>query len=213
MSGNNLRNVSNLLIDILGILGIPTATGQGLLHEHSRHREKNAVRILLDELGRGNIDASDVADQNEVVDVIYRYAIAVRDNVALRNLRLLAQVIRNLACQRALYADDFAKYAVCLSSLTREEVIVLGSLHKVKTSALGLLGPDTPASKYWDVLVGGLVPSSFGSEAHVRSIVGGIARTGLVVSEIAISSFGLYSTSPLMEEVYELTDFEAALRE
>lgn len=47
----------------------------------------------------------------------------------------------------------------------------------------------------------------------MRAIVGGIATTGLVVTDINFSGIGLYTTSPLMDEVYELTDFEAALRE
>jgi hypothetical protein len=135
MAGDKLQLISNALIDVFGVLGIPTATAQGLIHRYIKNRANDALRILLEELRRGNIDVSKVADQNEVVDVIYQYGIAVRDNVALRNLRLLSQVFRGLICQGSLYADDFSKYASCLSTLNRDEIVVLGNLHACRLSA------------------------------------------------------------------------------
>lgn len=133
MANSLIQLTSNLLTDVLSdLFGAPTATAQRMLYAYHEKRNKRAVRILLDEVRRGGSDITEVATQDEVVGVIYRYAIAVRDNVALANLRLLAQVIRGLASQRALYADRFDRYAVCLSSLTRDEVIVLGTLHKSK---------------------------------------------------------------------------------
>lgn len=47
----------------------------------------------------------------------------------------------------------------------------------------------------------------------MHATVCGALRSGLVVNGTDIDSMGLYGTSPLMDKVFELVDFQEALRE
>ncbi len=60
------------------------------------------------------------------MSLLYRYALAVRDGTARRNLRLLAKAMVSLAKRDRLFSDEFNKYADVLSRMTRDQILVLG---------------------------------------------------------------------------------------
>jgi hypothetical protein len=113
-----------------------------------QRRLEEARDVLFDELKHGRIDPLNVAQEDGAVAIIYRYMLAVRDCSARRNLRLLARVIAGLGQRDRLFADDFNKYAEALSRLTRDELLVLGTLYRHKREQRG----RTPyIIDYWNV--------------------------------------------------------------
>lgn len=88
-------------------------------------------KILLDELSRGNIPLQEVADVDEAAAMVFEWGFAAQRGAAKRNLRLLAQVFVGLLKQTPLlYADEFLRWSGVLADLSREEIILLATLHK-----------------------------------------------------------------------------------
>ncbi|MGI4807500.1 MAG: hypothetical protein ACRYF2_05255 [Janthinobacterium lividum] len=94
-----------------------------------RRRVEWARDILLDELRQGEKTLSDL-EVEEVVAVLLRYARAAQEGTARLNLRLMAKVIAGQVERGVLYADEFLRNADLIAGLKREEVILLGTIHR-----------------------------------------------------------------------------------
>jgi hypothetical protein len=140
LSKKLLPVVGEILLDSLSVLGCPTNTVGRWIHTLMEKKTQEGRDILLEQISMATTHPSDPEHQDELISIIYRYGMAIRDNVARRNLCLLAQAIRGMLNQRAIYADDFSRYAEALSQLSRDEIIVLGTLHSCKLEKRQSLG-------------------------------------------------------------------------
>ena len=93
-----LTNLSGgLFADALSVLGIPANTATNVFRAFMRRRTDEGCDILLGALRAGEIDSLHAANEDEVIAIMYRYLLAVRDGAARRNLRLLAGSALNLS--------------------------------------------------------------------------------------------------------------------
>lgn len=196
--------------DILAVLGFPAGgVAVGICTNFIRTKLDQAHDILMQEIASGNIDPLEAAQQDDAIAAIYRYVIAARDGAARRNLRLLARAMVGLCQRHRLFADDFNEYAEALSRLTRNEIIVVGYLHRGKKRAQ----PNAKLIDYWPEVMKALVPKHFDTEEHVLSVCCSAQRTGLLLNGTNFTDSAYYRTSPFMDKVSEMSDFMEVLRE
>lgn len=171
-----------------------------------------AKSILLSELQRAGASAADFRDAQEFAAAAFRYTRAARDQTADENLRLLAQAMIGLARRERLWASDFLKYADILSSLSREEIIVIGKLMAADAEAHS---PEDNAgqSHVWLKVKQQLLDHNnsdrFLSEEYLETIAKRGQRSGLIMP--AGTWARGYYLSPIGRQVREFVDIEAAL--
>lgn len=107
-------------------------------------------------------------------------------------------------------ADEFLYYADILGALRRDEVLLLGSLHRnwfdPSHAALDI-GQRRIAARA--AMQSELTPAVFESEADFFAIIGSLSRTGLI-STVAAYGGAFYEPSPLLERFVHMVDFDAA---
>jgi hypothetical protein len=213
MGDNKLVELcADFFVDALEALGVPAGAAGGLFSLFMQKRLDQARDILLEELSSGQIDLLQAAQQDEAIAIIYRCMLAVRDGAARRNLRLLARVVSGLGQRDRLFADEFNKYAEALARLSRDEILVIGTLHMLKKFEQGQTEKAPPIATYWPAVIRCLVPSAFLTEEHVIAVCCSSQRSGLVINGLDFDSSAYYGTSPFMDEVAELVDFRDVLR-
>jgi hypothetical protein len=92
-----------------------------------RRRAEQARDILFEELRRASLSEAQAASEDDAIAVIVRYLRAAREGAARLNLRLLAEAIAGKLRSGQLFADEFLQYAETLASLSRDEVVVIGT--------------------------------------------------------------------------------------
>ena len=213
-SSTSLVTISSAVLgDIAAAFGIPTGTATQLIRDYLNRKTQEARDILLGELSQARIDELTVSSKDEAIAVIYRYGMAVRDGAAKRNLRLLAKVVVGLAQRNCFFTDEFNKFADILSRLSRDEILVVGTLHRHRKNEERRHGPQISTHQWWPKAIDELVPSQFPSEEYVVAICCSALRTGLILTPKDFDSSGEYATSPIMDEVAELADFLEVLRQ
>lgn len=213
-SSKSLSEITGTILgDIATAFGIPTGTATLLLREYLNRKATIARDILFDQLRKGNIGELQAANEDDAIAIIYRYGLAVREGSGRRNLRLLAMVIVGLAQRDQLHADEFNKYAEMLARLSRDEISVIGTLHRYRREEEKQKGRHISTHQWWPKAIDQLVPSQFPSEEYVVAICCSALRSGLVLTPRDFDSSGEYATSPIMDEVAELVDFQEALRD
>jgi hypothetical protein len=171
-------------------------------------RKKDAVDRLLDEFRNGRIDQISWESEDEFAGMLIRYLNAVRDSAGLDALRLMAKVMVGQIQRDRIYADEFIRYANMLASLSRDEILAITCLHKAR------LASKIPESTegVWKKMVEAVVPTHFPSEQYVHAVLTAASRSGLVTTPHDLYAVGVYRTSPLMDEISQLADFQDALR-
>jgi len=101
-----------------------------LVEKEIKERNKRTFEILLEELQKVRDENITFAENevHEFVQMVLRLSDAVEKGTARRNLRLMAQVIAGLKRNRAFEFDNFQRWATVLETLTRDEILVLGTL-------------------------------------------------------------------------------------
>ncbi len=207
-----LANLSSGVFgDVLSVLGIPANTATNVFRAFMQRRADEARDILFDALRAGEIDSLNAGNDDEAIAVMYRYYLAVRDGVARTNLRLLAQAMVGLFKRDRLFSEEFNKYAEILSRLSRDEILVIGTLHQYRKAEERRQGPLVGTGQYWPKVLKELVPDQFPTENHVIAVCCAGMRSGLILTPRDFDSTGAYATSPIMDEVAELTGFEEVL--
>ena len=207
-----LTNLSGgLFADALSALGIPANTATNVFRAFMRRRTDEGSDILLGALRAGEIDSLHAANEDETIAVMYRYLLAVRDGVARRNLRLLAQAMVGLFKRDRLFSEEFNKYVEILSRLSRDEILVIGTLHRFRKEEERRQGPLVGTGQYWSKAMKELVPDQFPTEEHVIAVCCSGMRSGLLFTPRDFDSAGSFASSPIMDEVAELTDFQEVL--
>jgi hypothetical protein len=188
-----------------------------------RRRTEQARDILLAELRRANISDAQAASEDDAIAVIIRYFRAAREGAARLNLRLLASAIAGKLQSRRLVADEFLQYAEALGSLTREEVIVLGTMYRYWTAqqscaAAGAHKTEDRHSDPWEQTLRELIELAMNEEL-ISTVASRAQRSGLLypmygrVGYVAARYGNLsFRVSPLLVDLCRTVDFEDALR-
>ena len=196
---------------IADVLDFFDVKGGGLLShflsDFLRRKAEEAREILLQELRLGKVDELHAASKDEAFAIFFRYGRAIRDGTARRNLRLLARTMVGLAKRDRLFADEFNKYAEMLERLSRDEILVIGRLHSHRKKHK----PGQGTAQYWPKFCDELVPSQFPNQEYLVAICCSAMRSGLVITPPDFASSGYYATSPIMDEIAELADFQEVL--
>jgi hypothetical protein len=158
--------------------GVSGAVSMGINKMLSK-RHKLLQEVVRSEIRQGNFDR---VDEDELISIFFRLIRDAEEGVARNNLRLMARVINGMAEKESLKAPNFLRYASILSSLSEEEILVLGMMARqqehdseqgIKTLALRL-GKQTPQEK---------MNKRFGSK--LEYIQQALLRTGLIAMETA----------------------------
>ena len=170
-----------------------------------RGRLERSRELLLSELRDGAAALSEVGEVDEIAAVIFRYARAATEGSARLNLRLMAKVIDGQVQGGTIYPDEFLRYAEIIASLSREEIVLIATLHKYRDHY------DTTGEAQ-NAAVEDLVPTWFKDKEDFMAVAGAATRTGLVIGASAIGTL-VYKTSVHMDRLHALAPFEQALEQ
>lgn len=186
---------------------------QGAIAAYLCRRAEEARNVLLEEFAEAQISSIEVANEDELGGILFRYFNAIRDNSARLNLRLMAKVMVGQAQRDRLFADDFVRYANLIAMLSRDEVLAVALLHRKKVEMGGRsTPPDITAPTSWELIERESVPSVFPTIGHLRAACTSAMRSGLVMTGTALDELTVFTTTPVMDELAELSDFQDALR-
>lgn len=166
--------------------------------------------VLLEEFRQARISRIDFASENEMGGILFRYFNAVRDNTARLNVRLMAKVMVGQAQRDQLFADEFTRCANTLSTLNRDEVIAVTRIHRYtkdlqNQQTTGLVDPLQVE------MIDELIPRQFSSFDHLSAVCVAACGSGLIIETRDLNTFRYLST-PIMDEIAQLADFQDALQ-
>jgi hypothetical protein len=105
---------------------------------------------------------------------------AVSKGTARRNLRLMSQVVVGLKRNRLFEFDNFQRWANVLETLTRDEILVLGSAYRLLKQGVQDQLAGRREAVVWVGLQNELVPQPFKTKIDLEAVCAALARTGLV---------------------------------
>lgn len=221
MTKNVLAIVSTITQEIMAAGQIPGAAVVGhAFSEFQKRREDQARTILIKRIAEAEIDIAQAAENDEIIGVLYAYMQAASKGAARANLDLLSQAIAGEMKRDQIYPDKFLKYANILSSLTRDEIFITGTYARCRRAVLKEAEGTNAVflggiyENTWSRFIAELVPNSFPSDEHVKVILGGLVRTGLVKAvSTSLDDIGVPSFTILLDEIMPLIDFDRAYRE
>ena len=144
-------------------------------------KAKEAQDILLKELGQGlRLDGD--FERDSFFSLLFRYLNAVKQGLARRNLRLLAQIINN-GCRPNIdfVADELAEFADLVATLSRDELVLLAGLWRNHQVGQAISSEDEWLRVY-NATLEELVPSYFGSKGEMMGVAASLLRTGCVTT-------------------------------
>jgi hypothetical protein len=186
-----------------------------------RRRAEQARDILFEELRRANIGDAQAASEDDAIAVIVRYLRAAREGAARLNLRLFAKAIAGKLRAGALVADEFLQYAEAFGSLSRDEIIVIGTMYKLWSDHQPVPTPNpSEAANIWSKTVKQLTTSGMSTELVVMAaaraqrsgLIYGLSTTTATLHGTAFAGNTVYRISPLLLDLGKTVDFEDALR-
>jgi hypothetical protein len=211
--------IGSSFADIVSALGFAgsNAAGAALSEALSRvmsGRAERARKVLLDEIRQGVRPPQDAGEVDEFVAILYRYMRAAQEGSARLNLRLMARVIKSQIEGEGLYASEFLRYAELIASLSREEVILIATRHRVK-----LAFHKSKRTAEWsdtgrvnELVQKEMVPKVFPTGLDMIAALTALQRTGLVWPAAATTGGGfVWQDTPLLDRIVALADFEAAM--
>lgn len=175
-----------------------------------RKRFENVRDIIIEEIRFGRKDIIDAAQIDDIISCLLRIGRAAEEGAARLNIRLMAAAMNGMYSKSRLIADDFLYFSNILSTLKREEVIVLGVFHRhvkwaERESDRRKLGFEVKNRVKEEI-----VPDYIGSEEELMAYCGSLLRTGLLE---LVSGFGgpFYTTTPILDRLSSHVCFESAL--
>jgi len=217
--------IGALVSDVFEITGTHGGSIAGAaIGRYFRRRAEQARDILFEELGGGNITDLQAASEDDAIAVIVRYLGAAREGMARLNLRLLAKAMAGKLKSGSLVADEFLQYADALGSLSREEILVIGTMYEMWAAhqALAVTDPAEASNRYGDpwartsqeLMRLGMkeeVISAAASRAQRSGLIYPLSRIG-GFSDHAAAGDLIFRVSPLLGDLCRTVDFEDALR-
>ena len=221
MANKALSIVSTITQEIMAVNQIPGGAAVGhVFSAFQKRRETQARDILMKRIAEAEIDIAEAAEKDEMIGVIYAYMQAASKGAARANLDLLSQAIAGEMKRDQIYPDKFLKYVNILSTLTRDEIFIIGAYVRCRRAVLKEAEGKNEVflrgiyQNTWNRFVAELVPKSFETDEHVKVILGGLVRTGLVkAASTTIDEIGVPSFTILLDEIAPLIDFDKAYRE
>jgi hypothetical protein len=221
MSSNALSIISAVTQEIMTISGVAGgATVAHLFSSYQASRERAGREILLKRLAEAEIDAYEAASEDELVGVAYSYMLCASKGTARVTLDLLAQAIAGEMKGGGIYPDKFHKYINVLSSLTKDEILVIGTYircydeYSAKAKEAREVNRNFPTDiKHgaWSQMMYELSPSSFPTREHISVILGSLIRTGLTTAmPPQLGNSADHSFTVLLDEISKLINFEKA---
>ncbi len=193
-------------------LPIPSGTAIELLKSYVGKKNETAREILFDEIASGETLIGEVPSKDEFVGVLVRYLRAAHEGAARINLRLLAKVVAGQIRKGELVADEFLAIADVLTTLSRDEIIVIGTMYRywLKASEIKEAQPSVEPPDPWARTREELAPSFYPDKEHIEAIAARAQRSGLVM---AVSAYGgnAYKITPLLVQLGQTVDFMDAL--
>jgi hypothetical protein len=189
--------------DVLHALHFPGGETLGALVEKEiEERNQSTLNALLDELQQASEEGIkfEENDVHDFVQMVLRLLDAVAKGTARRNLRLMAQVIVGLKRCRLFEFDNFQKWATVLETLTRDEIIVLGTAYR-------LMQRDEDA---WKPLKDELVPKTFKTQGELEAVCASLMRTGLLIPASGWGSLA-YTFSPGIKQLGQLAELSGSV--
>jgi hypothetical protein len=207
--------IGALVTDGLEAAGVPGASLGGLaVMRYFRRRSEQAREILLEELRHANITNIETASEDDAVAVIVRYLRAAREGAARLNLRLLAKAIAGKLQIGWLVADEFLDHAEALASLSRDEVIIVGTIFRMWTQQQQELGMNPNAVHLvdpWAATQRHLSEQGMNSDLVWASATRA-QRSGLIFTGQSFDDARTFRVSPTLMNLGKTVDFDDALR-
>ncbi len=169
--------------DLLDALHMPGGETLGALVEKEiEERNKSTFEMLLQELQKARDEgvSFEENDVHDFVQMVLRLLDAVSKGTARRNLRLMSQVVVGLKRNRLFEFDNFQRWVNVLETLTRDEILVLGSAHRLLKQGVQDQLAGRREAVVWVRLQNELVPQPFTTKIDLEAVCAALARTGLV---------------------------------
>jgi hypothetical protein len=197
-SQERTRAVVAIVKDVLHAIHLPGGETLGALVEKEiKKRNDETLKALLDELQQAREEdiKFEEDDVHDFVQMVLRLLDAVAKGTARRNLRLMSQVIVGLKRNRLFEFDRFQRWANVLETLTRDEILVLGTAYRL------MQHPEHP----WAPLRSELVPNTFNTQGELDAVCASLTRTGLVIPASAFSGIA-YNFSQDVRQLGQLAE-------
>jgi hypothetical protein len=192
-----------IIRDLLHALHLPGAETLGALVEKEiEERNRSTFEMLLTELQKAR-DEGVTFEENDVHDfaqMVLRLHDAALKGAARRNLRLMSEVIVGLKRHRLFEFNNFQRWANVLETLTRDEILILGTAYRLKKKGV---------EDVWAGLKEALVPEPFKTNVDLEAVCAALARTGLVLPASAWGGM-VYRFNNGVVQLGTLADFENA---
>jgi hypothetical protein len=192
-----------IIRDLLHALHLPGAETLGALVEKEiEERNRSTFEMLLTELQKA-CDEGVTFEENDVHDfaqMVLRLHDAALKGAARRNLRLMSEVIVGLKRHRLFEFNNFQRWANVLETLTRDEILILGTAYRLKKKGV---------EDVWAGLKEALVPEPFKTNVDLEAVCAALARTGLVLPASAWGGM-VYLFNNGVVQLGTLADFENA---
>lgn len=182
--------------------------GGSVLKKLLEKRAAAARDILIDRLAKGKEKLKDLPE-DDAAAIIYRYMRAAEEGAARLNLKLLADVIAGQDAKPGFYANDFLLWADILSGLRREEILLLGIMHReARAINYKLEGDEKP--KFWHHCKTKLELERGIPTAEIDRIGGALLRTGLLDFLSGLYGGGqAFLPSTRLQKLAEMADLES----
>lgn len=190
---------------------IPTGTALSVLGQYRKRQVEAARDLFYEEVKSGHVPITETASEEDFIRSIYRYLRAASEGAGRVNLRLLAKVIAGRLRAGTLVADEFLAQANALETLSRDEIIFIGSMYKVHIE-MEVEGLSDQKKAPWARAQKMLCPDFFTTD-ELQAIGARSQRSGFI---LAISGFSQgrmgFKLSPSFFGLTEMVDFLDALR-
>jgi hypothetical protein len=216
MPRHEIGSVVGAAIDLFGIatdVSIPGSnTASAIIDTLLRKRLEIARDIFLEEIKAGNAVKIKAATRDHEIGVMYRFSRAAQEGAARENLKLLAKFIVGFGERGKLFADDFYNFSAAISTLTRDELILIAALYRNRdvTGKIFLDERDT-INNAWLASVEELVPGIFTDKEEMQEIAGSAQRSGLVIAK-SVWGGETYLPTKRLYELSKTIDFDDAIR-
>jgi hypothetical protein len=198
------------------LVGLPTPVAKvfdEVLHravsEVLKERHQAAADALAKKMARGK---PWLISENDAAAALLSILRAAEEGVARRNLDLMAEALANQAAEEVFHPDVFRSQAAMLADLSVEEIFILAAFIRVRQREAAEELEGVRKSKEWvevnELLLAkkALFKSSYDVTAHTS----GLLRTGLVIPWSGWDAFTGFSSTPRLDALSCVVDFEAA---
>lgn len=205
--------LGGMVADTLAALGFPAASTAGsigavALQQLLGKRSKEGTRIFIEEMRLGHRLPEELPE-DELASIVFRYSRAALEGTARLNLRLLAATACGHGSNEDLYAEEFLRWANLIADLRREEILLLGEIHRIKSSGRSF---DVAAGIWMEALKILEEQHNIANE-DADMIAAACLRTGLLQFRGGLRDIGhAYLPTSRLQKFMLLADVEGVMR-